>query len=90
MKRNFKRNLSVIIFVFALALYHVLPTCLYYSRPLNKKIEGRESHKIIERLTQQVADARNDLTVRVKRILSQHSGSSKCAFPFSRRCGSFY
>lgn len=70
MKRNFKRNLSVIIFVFALALYHVLPTCLYYSRPLNKKIEGREAHKIIERLTQQVADARNDLTVRVKRILS--------------------
>lgn len=70
MKRNFKRNLSVIIFVFALALYHVLPTCLYYSRPLNRKIDGREAQRIIERLTKQVTDTRNDLTVRVAKILS--------------------
>lgn len=62
MKRNFKRNLSIIILVFALALYHVLPTCLYYSRPLNRKIDGREARKIIERFTRQVSDARNDLT----------------------------
>ncbi|AHC17297.1 protein translocase subunit SecDF [Chlamydia trachomatis] len=70
MKRNFKRNLSIIILVFALALYHVLPTCLYYSRPLNRKIDGREARKIIERFTRQVSDARNDLTLRVAKILS--------------------
>ncbi|MBQ8498652.1 protein translocase subunit SecD [Chlamydia sp.] len=70
MKRNFKRNLSIIIFVFALALYHVLPTCLYYSRPLNRKIDGREAQRIIENLTEQVADVRSDLTIRLTKILS--------------------
>lgn len=70
MKHNFKSNLSIIVLVFAFAFYHILPTCLYYSRPLSKKIDGKEAQQIIRRLTAQVVEARNDTIPRVESILS--------------------
>ncbi|VVT42504.1 hypothetical protein BOKEGFJH_00011 [Chlamydia avium] len=70
MKHRFGRNLGIIIFVFALALYYVLPTCLYYSRPLNKKIEEKEAQQIIRRLTNQVLEVRNDIIPRISSVLS--------------------
>ena len=70
MKHRFGRNLGIIIFVFALALYYILPTCLYYSRPLNKKIEEKEAQQIIRRLTDQVMEVRNDVFPRISSVLS--------------------
>ncbi|BAE81600.1 protein export proteins SecD/SecF fusion [Chlamydia felis Fe/C-56] len=70
MKQRFGRNLSIIICVFGLALYYVLPTCLYYSRPLNKKIDEKEAQQIVRRLTKQVAEARSDIIPRVSSVLS--------------------
>ncbi|WP_348663719.1 protein translocase subunit SecD [Chlamydia vaughanii] len=70
MKHRFGRNLSIIVFVFALALYYVLPTCLYYSRPLNKKVDEKEAQQIIRRLTNQISEVRNDIVPRVSSVLS--------------------
>lgn len=70
MKYHFKRNLSIIALVFSLALYYVLPTCLYYSRNLDKKIEAREAQRIIRQLTNQVSVSRNEVVPRVQAILS--------------------
>lgn len=70
MRHHFKRNFCIIVFVFSLALYYVLPTCLYYSRPLNKKIGEKESQKIIHRLVDQVVSTREESVVRIAKILS--------------------
>ncbi|QEM73557.1 protein translocase subunit SecD [Chlamydia abortus] len=70
MKQRFGRNLSIIICVFGLALYYVLPTCLYYSRPLNKKVDEKEAQQIVRKLTNQVAEVRSDIIPRVSSVLS--------------------
>lgn len=70
MKHKFGRSLSIIVFVFALALYYILPTCLYYSRPLYKKIDEKEAGQIIRSLTDQAVDVRNDVVSRVSSVLS--------------------
>ncbi|MEF9519381.1 protein translocase subunit SecD [Chlamydia crocodili] len=70
MKQRFGRNLSIIVFVFGLALYYVLPTCLYYSRPLNKKVDEKEAQQIIRKLTNQVSEVRSDIIPRVSSVLS--------------------
>nr|CRI42678.1 Protein export [Chlamydia pneumoniae] len=70
MKQKVKRNFAIIICVFALALYYVLPTCLYYAKPLDKKIDGNEAEHIIKSFTKQAQQVRKDVIPRVSAILS--------------------
>lgn len=70
MRHHFKRNFCIIVCVFSLALYYILPTCLYYSRPLNKKIGEKEAQKIIHQLVDQVVSTREDTEARIAKILS--------------------
>ncbi|EPP35458.1 protein-export membrane protein SecD [Chlamydia ibidis] len=70
MKHNFKRNLGIIVFVFTLALYYVIPTCLYYGRPLSKKIDQKEADRIVRNFINRVVDVRGETVPRVSAILS--------------------
>ncbi|WP_100934568.1 protein translocase subunit SecD [Candidatus Chlamydia corallus] len=70
MKQKVKRNFAIIICVFALALYYVLPTCLYYAKPLDKKIDANEAEHIIKSFTKQAQQVRKDVIPRVSAILS--------------------
>ncbi|WP_201456663.1 protein translocase subunit SecD [Chlamydia sp. 17-3921] len=70
MKRNVRRNFCIIICVFALALYYVLPTCFYYTRPLQKNISDREASRIIKSFVKQSSKACNDVLSRISSSLS--------------------
>ncbi|SPN73683.1 hypothetical protein,bifunctional preprotein translocase subunit SecD/SecF,Predicted exporter,protein-export membrane protein SecD,Protein export membrane protein [Chlamydia serpentis] len=70
MKHKVKRNFAIIICVFALALYYVLPTCLYYAKPLHKKIDRNEAEQIIKSFTRQAQQVRKEIVPRVSSILS--------------------
>ncbi|ANH78361.1 protein translocase subunit SecDF [Candidatus Chlamydia sanziniae] len=70
MQHKVKRNLSIIVFVFALAMYYVLPTCLYYAQPLHKLIDPVEAQHIVKSLTKQTTAVDKEIIPRVSTILS--------------------
>ncbi|AGW38605.1 bifunctional preprotein translocase subunit SecD/SecF [Chlamydia pecorum W73] len=70
MKSNVRRNFSIIICVFSLALYYVLPTCFYYMRPLQKPIDHKEATHIIKQFVKQSSKACREVRTRISAVLS--------------------
>jgi SecD/SecF fusion protein len=60
MKKKSKWHLPLIITVLALTLYNILPTLLFYTKPLNKPISEERSQEIISSIMKRVNSLEDD------------------------------
>ena len=60
MKKKTKWQLPLIITVLVLTLYNILPTLLYYTKPLNQPIDNAASEKVISAIMSRVNSLQED------------------------------
>ncbi|WP_213318684.1 protein translocase subunit SecD [Chlamydiifrater volucris] len=77
MKRYRRNHWYFIIFVFGFALYNVLPTCLYYSRPVGQEFGPKESRNLVGEIVRKVDKTYRDSFARIRGITREIQVSPK-------------
>lgn len=70
LEKRKKWHSYLIFFVLVFALYNVIPTIIYYSKPLNKTIDSKEASTIVERIVTKVEEDRGFVSQQVNKLIS--------------------
>lgn len=54
MEKQKRWQLYLIVAVLLLTLYNILPTIIYYSKPLNEPVDAKQAHQVAENIIQRV------------------------------------
>src|SRR3990167_3854742 len=66
MKKKTKWQLTLIISVLVLTLYNIMPTLLFYMKPLDRPIDAKESTQVISSITKRVNHLQEDAVSWIK------------------------
>lgn len=70
MEKRKKWHSYLIFFVLVFALYNVIPTIIYYSKPLNKTIDSKEASTIVQRIVTKIEKDRGFVSQQVNKLIS--------------------